>query len=594
MGFKDNPIVFLTRYAWKYSVNRKQFVLFWVLSIIANLIDFIEPLVVAKILNTIQERGVTQDNIYSILGLTTLFILITIGFWTLHGPSRVLERRNAFFTAANYKKYLLEGTMRLPLQWHVDHHSGDTIDKIERGTSSLNRYADEMFAIISIIIKVISSFVALAYFYLPGAFIAIFLGIIGFSIMLQYDKLLRNQYKQINLMRNEISAKVYDVISNITTVIILSLQDLLGKEIWKKILKPYPVMNKNNKINELKWFIVSLFTAIFVTTILASYIYSQYKVGATILVGTVYALYSYTQRINDVYFHLAWRYGDFVKEKTSIENAEELSREFKEQTNIEKVHLTNKWGVIRVKNLNFSYYRKKEELHLNNINLEFKKNQKIALIGESGSGKTTFMKLIRGIYKPNHIELFVDDIPIKEGFETLSDNITLIPQEPEIFATTIEHNITMGVQHTVKHIRRFTDIAHYTNVFERFPKKLKSSVVERGVNMSVGEKQRLALTRGLLAGEDKQFILFDEPTSSVDTKTELKIYKEIMKDCKNKTLIVSVHRLHLLGMFDKIYIFKKGKIIASGSLKELLKKSSEFKRLWKRYHYTKNIKIYKS
>ncbi len=128
----------------------------------------------------------------------------------------------------------------------------------------------------------------------------------------------------------------------------------------------------------------------------------------------------------------------------------------------------------------------------------------------------------------------------------------------------------MGVPYTEEHIRTFTDLAQYTRVFERFPKKLKSSVVEKGVNMSGGEKQRLALARGLLAAEQKQIILFDEPTSSVDTKTELNIYQALMKSNKNKTFIVSVHRLHLLGMFDKVYMFEKGKIIASGTLEGLL------------------------
>ena len=109
------------------------------------------------------------------------------------------------------------------------------------------------------------------------------------------------------------------------------------------------------------------------------------------------------------------------------------------------------------------------------------------------------------------------------------------------------------------------------------------------MNLSGGEKQRLALARGLLACENKSIVLLDEPTSSVDSKTELMIYKNIFKAFKKKTIISSIHRLHLLPLFDRIYLFRGGKIIASGTLKELIKTSKEFKKRWEEYTITKHV-----
>ena len=126
-------------------------------------------------------------------------------------------------------------------------------------------------------------------------------------------------------------------------------------------------------------------------------------------------------------------------------------------------------------------------------------------------------------------------------------------------------------------------MARFTEVAERLPKKFDSSIVEKGVNLSGGEKQRLALARGLLACEDKAIVLLDEPTSSVDSGNELAIYENIFREFKDKTIISSVHRLHLLQQFDTIYLFENGRIIASGSFAELLQLSPEFQAMWEKY-----------
>ncbi len=164
MGWKDNPIVYLTLKTWEYSKgNRKQLWLILFLFLIANLVSLLEPLVVAKILNTIQEQGLTQEVLPTLTIYLMMFLGITISFWIFHGPARVLEERLAFLVKANYKKHLIEGTLHLPITWHADHHSGDTIDKIEKGTNALYDYASELSAVIETIVLFIGSYIALVY-----------------------------------------------------------------------------------------------------------------------------------------------------------------------------------------------------------------------------------------------------------------------------------------------------------------------------------------------------------------------------------------------------------------------------------------------
>ena len=131
-------------------------------------------------------------------------------------------------------------------------------------------------------------------------------------------------------------------------------------------------------------------------------------------------------------------------------------------------------------------------------------------------------------------------------------------------------------------INKAIKLAQFKTVVDRLPNGIETSVQEKGVSLSGGEKQRLALARGILAAKDSDIILLDEPTSSVDSINERKIHDNIFKEFKEKTIISSIHRLHLLDKFDKIIIFDRGKIIAQGTFKEI-KENPKFKSIWKRY-----------
>jgi ABC-type multidrug transport system fused ATPase/permease subunit len=194
---------------------------------------------------------------------------------------------------------------------------------------------------------------------------------------------------------------------------------------------------------------------------------------------------------------------------------------------------------------------------------------------------------MRDLYHPRSLELTVDQQKIPDGFGGISRAIALVPQNPEIFATTILENITLGAEYNLDVVQHFTDMACFSDVVEDLPRKFSSSIKEKGVNLSGGQQQRLALARGLLACHDKDVVLLDEPTSSLDTATEMKVYRNIFREFREKTIIASIHRLHLLPLFHRIYVFSNGQIIASGTLTDLLTQCSEFQELWQQYNESK-------
>ena len=589
MAIKDNPVIYLTSKLWEYSKgNRKNVVLYSIMFIIANLFNLVSPLVIAKVLNTIQENGLDSTNLYSIMLYLSVFIFMELGFWTFHGPAMIIQAKNSFLVRANYKKYILDGTMSLPAQWHTDHHSGDTIDKIEKGTGALYRYSSESYEVIQTLVLFLGSYIALMYFNIHASYIVLLMMIITLGIILRFDSHLVKKYRELYWAENRISAKIFDVISNITTVIILRTERLVSKAIFRKMMQPFRLHIKTTKQSETKWFFVSICTATMMVLVLTSYVYFNFMAGTAIMIGSIFALYSYVGRIKGLFFRFAYKYSAIVREKTAVQNAEEISDKFSRKKKIRPVKLGKEWKELKIDSLRFSYHTKEgADLHLDNVSLTIKNAEKIALIGESGSGKTTLLKIIRELYTPKHIKLYLDGNLLNNGFKDINKNIALIPQDPEIFSTTIKNNITMGINRKQSYIKKYTDMARFTDVAERLPKKLNSNIVEKGVNLSGGQKQRLALARGLMACEDKSIILLDEPTSSVDFRNETAIYDSIFREFKDKTIISSIHKLHLLPMFDTIYFFRNGKIIAQGSFNNLLRTSEEFKDMWEKQSKTK-------
>jgi ATP-binding cassette subfamily B protein len=584
-GRDANPLRYLVSKTWEHSAgNRAMIVRYWLMFIVANaILLFSKPLIVAKIMNVIQQQGVTRNNISFLLALLAATIGSQLVFWALHGPARIIERTNAFIARLNYRKYLLHGVMALPTEWHSEHHSGDTIDKIEKGTSALYGFSEDSFEVIEALVRLAVSYAMLVYFSRPAAYIILAMILVTTWMTMRFDRLLIAQYTELNRSENRVSKGVYDALSNITTVIILRVERLVFRSIIHAAEMPFSLFRRNSSLNEMKWFLINICCAVMAALVLGTYFYQNMGSGHGILLGNVYILTQYLDRISELFARFTRMYGDILQGKAKVMNAEELAADFRGESLTSHV-LPENWQRLRVERLTFSYPDGEGALHLNNLSLSFDRGERIALVGASGSGKTTFLKIARDLYRPQSLALSVDGKAIPQGFEGISRAIALVPQDPEIFATTILENITLGAEYDLKFVRRFTDMAIFTDVAEGCPNQFNSSINEKGVDLSGGERQRLALSRGLLACHDKDIVLLDEPTSSVDIANEMKIYQNIFREFSDKLIISSVHRLHLLPLFHRVYFFHDGQILASGSLSEILSSCPNFQNQWQQYH----------
>jgi ABC-type bacteriocin/lantibiotic exporter with double-glycine peptidase domain len=285
-----------------------------------------------------------------------------------------------------------------------------------------------------------------------------------------------------------------------------------------------------------------------------------------------------------VFNDIASQYTQIVKYNTDIQNVQEVETAYAE-THVKQQNekLPADWNTIDISKLNFRRAGTPEgqsNIGLNDMELRIQKGQRIALIGESGSGKSTLLAMLRGLYNPLPGSSTVVNENHSVSFESIAGNVTLIPQEPEIFENSIRYNITLGLPFTDEEVMKACEAARFADVIQQLPKGLDTHMQEKGVNLSGGQKQRLALARGILAARTSDIVLMDEPTSSVDPRTEKQAYKNMFKAFEGKAVVSSLHRLHLLKHFDYVYILKNGSVVDEGPFEELKRYSLVFKEMW--------------
>ena len=236
-------------------------------------------------------------------------------------------------------------------------------------------------------------------------------------------------------------------------------------------------------------------------------------------------------------------------------------------------------GDIDFKNVSFQYDEGKPVLQ--DISFTIKAGEIIALVGESGVGKSTLIDLISAYHFANSGDVLIDGHDVKTlNLRKLRQSIAVVPQEVVLFNDTIETNIKYGnFEASHEQIIEAARKAHALDFIEKFPEQWKQVVGERGIKLSVGQKQRIAIARAIL--RNPTILVLDEPTSALDAGTEKIITESLDKLMQGKTTFIIAHRLSTVRKADNILVFKEGRIIESGKHDELLKiKDGEYRRLY--------------
>lgn len=245
-------------------------------------------------------------------------------------------------------------------------------------------------------------------------------------------------------------------------------------------------------------------------------------------------------------------------------------------------------GAIEFKNVSFTYPTRPDVPILEDVSFIVNPGEKIALVGASGCGKSTIVRLLERFYRPQSGQIFIDGVNLNDiEAEHLRENVSLVPQEPQLFSLSIEDNICYGIetQEDKSKLSKASTDANAHKFISDFSDGYDTLVGERGIKLSGGQRQRVAVARALYRSEKVNVLLFDEATSALDSMSEEIVQESLEREFGSRTMILIAHRLSTIKHVDKILIFSQGRIIEQGTHEQLLDADGVYAHLVKNQSY---------
>lgn len=576
----ESPALFgLYRALWQHAEGSRLYVVASNFLLIASqLVKLAIPWLTAQAINAIQLDG--ADSITRAALLILLIVLATVLSWAMHGPGRVIERTVAVRVRQQLSDKLYKRVSELPLEWHEAHHSGETLHRVEKTTHALSDFAGSQFIYLQNFVNLIGPIVALMLLSRITGAMALAGYLVIALIIVRFDKVLIGLVHAQNDAERRYSAGLVDAFGNISTVISLRLQSATRSLLGSRLLAVFEPLRRNIVINEAKWCVMDLLTITLTWGMVAAYAWISRHHTGTVLLGDVFMVYQYATQAHGVIASLAMNYQNFARMQADYASANPIWAAA--PTPAVQSAITPEWRRIEVSNVEFSYARsRRNRATLSGASLTLRRGQSIALVGRSGSGKSTLMRVLAGLYDADRSRIVIDGMP-QTGLRNLSAIATLIPQDAEVFEASIRENITFGVPYPTEAVEAAIRVAEFDAVLATLPHGTDTIITERGLNFSGGQKQRLALARGVLAARSSSLLLLDEPTSSLDPLTEARIFSALRQAMSQTCIVASVHRFNLLPRFDCVVLMDDGRVLDSGTVDELLRRQPLFEELWKR------------
>ena len=559
---------------WKYVRNSKGSLIGYLfVSIVEGVIGTILPLISAKIILNITDGLINQLILSALAVLIIELVLYTMFFFKGKFYQKVYQK-----TLVNLQIDVARETLKLEVEEIDKSSSGLFIDRLNKDTSEISGMFMEYTYWIS---KVLSNIGVLVAIFILNKYLFIYAIITAVLIFIINKKRLSHQYKiqkKLKLIWEKKTGLTGELVRGIRDIKVLNASNTILNQTSNKIVEASDEEIKMLNIRRIYQFIESNLTALldFIFIIIGCYLYSKSLLTIPVFV----IVYNYQSKVKNLLFGVVQIIEYNKKFVVAADRIFEVigNEKFKKEK-FGNIDIKKLEGNIKFENVSFGYDKKKI---INKMNFEIKPNEKVAFVGKSGAGKTTIFSLIAKLYTIKDGEIFIDNYNTNDlTCDSLRNNMSIITQNPYIFNFSIKENLLLAREDAkMKDIRDACKLACIDDFIMKLPNKYDTMVGENGVILSGGQKQRLAIARALLM--KTEIILFDEATSALDNETQSEIKTAIDNLKGEYTILIVAHRLSTVIDCDRIFVVDDGKIVDSGSHKELLKNSEIYRNLYEK------------
>lgn len=543
-------------------------------SILEAIIGAILPMISAKIILSLTD-GAMQQLIITALVVFGIDMILNIMFFF----KTFLYRKIYQKTLINLQVAVAKETLKLEAKEIDKATSGLFIDRLNKDTQDISGMFMEYTYWTSYVVSNIGVLVAILVLNRYLFVYAVFTSIVIFLIN---KKRLNKQYeiqRKWKVIQEKKTGLTGELVRGIRDVKVLNASETMLKQTTDKIVEASNEEMKMITIRGIYNYFENNLRSItdFLFIVLGCFLYTK----SLLTIPTFVIIYNYQGKIQNLLSGLV-QIIEFNKKFVVASDRiyEVIENETFEKEQFGDTHVKKLTGNIKFSNVKFSYDDKHEII--NNMSFEINSNEKVAFVGKSGAGKTTIFSLITRLYHVEEGEILFDGYNINDlDCDSIRNNMSIITQNPYIFNFSIKENLLLAKENaSMKEIRTACKMACIDDFIMSLPNKYDTMVGENGVILSGGQKQRLAIARALLM--KTEIILFDEATSALDNETQSEIQNAIENLKGEYTILIVAHRLSTVIDSDRIFVVDDGKIIDSGSHKELLKKSEFYRNLYEK------------
>ena len=511
--------------------------------------------------------------------LTGIIITMIIVYAVYSGFTFVQARVSAVLSQRMVKRIredLFEKIVNLPIKYLDNHSHGDIMSRMTNDVENIsNTVSQSMSSLVSGVLTIIGTVAMMVYLCWELALLSCTTVILTVLVTKYLSKAMKKFYSKRQVLLGSLNGTVEEMVGGYRTVVAYNRQQAVMEEfnqLSDKLTKTGiiaeilggsmgPVMNI---VNNVGFVIIAAFGGFF-------------AINGVISIGVISAFIVYAKQFGRPIDELAQVYGQI---QTAIAGAERVFAVMDEDSEDKSGSQTmkNSKGVITFKNVSFSYVPEKEIIH--NMNFEIRAGHKIAIVGATGSGKTTVVNLLMRFYDIDSGEILIDGVNIKDiNCDDLRKNMAIVLQNAVLFADTVKNNLKYSNEAaTDKDIEHAARISNCENMINHLKYGYDTVLSKSGGNLSQGQRQLLTIARAFLA--NPKILILDEATSSVDTRTEKHIQDAMVKLMANRTSIIIAHRLSTIQDADCIVVMDKGNIVETGNHDELIEKKGVYYELY--------------